>query len=291
MTQPAAVPPVIVATDLTPSSDLAIVRGRAHADATGAPLVVCHVVPDVLRHHPLVPRRDESDAVHATDLLKRAADLVSEQIDRVLGAGAGEYSVAVETGTAPDEIVRLAEQREASMVTVGGKPDLGHVAERVVRYTHASVLVARPGPSTRRILVATDFAEGSLPAMRLARTLIQSVGVEGVLIHVMQVPSSVAPAFLSPLGSVWMPPTKESVDRLKALGKSTLEGLAKEYAFARSEQIDGDPVETLLTRAAEIEAEMILVGSRGHTGLRRLVLGSVAERVVRGARCSVLVAR
>ena len=283
--------PVLVATDLSPSSDPALVRGRAHADATGVPLVVCHVVPDVLRHHPLSPRRNDSDAVRASELVKRAADLVTVQVERVLGPSAGEYRVTVETGMAADEIVRLAESLDASFVVVGGKPELGHVAERVVRYTHVSVLVARPGPSTRKILVATDFAQGSVPAMRLAETLIRTVGVEGTLVHAMDLPSTVAPAFLSPLGSTWMPPTKDSLAALRALGQTTLDGLAKQHGFAHTEQIDGEPADALLARADALQAEMILLGSRGNTGLRRLVLGSVAEKVVRRARCSVLVAR
>jgi len=55
--------------------------------------------------------------------------------------------------------------------------------------------------------------------------------------------------------------------------------------------VDGRAAEVLLSRAAAVEAEVIVLGSRGRSGLRRLLLGGVAERVVRGASCSVLVAR
>ena len=285
--QPSA---VLVATDLTEASDLALKRGRLHADVTRASLIVCHVVPDVFRHHPLAPRRDQDDAVLASDLAKRASDLVNAQVQRVLGDRAGEYRVAVETGSAADEIVRLAEQEGASLVLVGGRPELGRVAERVVRYTHASVLVARPGPATGKALVATDFWPGSLPAIEAGEEL-HRVGVEITLIHAMDVPSSVPPDLLSPLGSTWMTPTKGSMDELRALGMSTLGGLAKQHGFAHFEQVDGRAAEVLLSRAAAVEAEGIVLGSRGRSGLRRLLLGGVAERVVRGASCSVLVAR
>ena len=48
---------------------------------------------------------------------------------------------------------------------------------------------------------------------------------------------------------------------------------------------------TILARAKALDVEMIIMGSRGHTGLTRLVLGSTAEKVVHGAPCSVLIAR
>jgi nucleotide-binding universal stress UspA family protein len=139
--------------------------------------------------------------------------------------------------------------------------------------------------------VGTDFGEGSLPALRMAQTIIRAVKADATLLHVLDLPSSVVPDFLSPLGSTWMPSTKESMDRLRELGTTTLAGLAKQYGFARFEEAEGNPADSLLSRAASLGAEMILLGSRGRTGLRRLVLGSVAETVVRSARCSVLVAR
>jgi nucleotide-binding universal stress UspA family protein len=53
----------------------------------------------------------------------------------------------------------------------------------------------------------------------------------------------------------------------------------------------GKPAEQILQLAAEVEADVICVGSHGHTGLSRLVLGSVSERVLRGADCPVIAAR
>lgn len=282
---------VLVATDLTQGSDLALVRGRAHADATAAALVVCHVLPDVLRHHPLAPRREQSDAVQASEWIRRAADLTTAQIHRVLGEGAGEHQVVVEVGVAADEIVRIAEERRAHLVVVGGAAGLGRVAEKVVRYTHCSVLVARPGPASHKIVVATDFADDSTPALRLAATLVRAVGVDATLLHVFETPSTILPSILSPLGDAWTPPAKGALDELRALGQTTLEGLAAQYGLSRSVQRDGDPAHDLVSYARAAGVEMILVGSRGKSGIKRMLLGSVAERVVREAPCSVMVAR
>ncbi len=289
--------PVLVSTDLTEASDVALVRGHAHALAVGAPLLVCHVVPDVLRNHPLFPQRQEADILKAAELVKQASELVQQQVGRVLRIGADAYTIDVETGVPEDEIVRVAAQHEAQIVVIGGKPRtgvekvLGHVAERVVRYAHVPVLVARPGDRTNRILVATDFTDGGTPAMVLAQTIMKTVGVEGTLLHVMQRPSSILADVAGPLGSPWMPVAKSAVDELEKLGKSTLEGLAKQYGFAKTEQVEGDPAEVITARAKALDVEMVLMGSRGRTGLARLVLGSTAEKVIRGSHCSVLVTR
>jgi nucleotide-binding universal stress UspA family protein len=292
-------PLVLVATDLTTYSEPALVRARAHAEATGGALVVCHVIPDVMRHHPLFASRDANDTVLAGDLVQKAAELVAEQVGRVLRLSVDDYRIIVETGRAEDEIVRISEEEHAWLVVIGAKPRegservLGHVAERVVRYAHCSVLIARAHKSTGKILVATDFTDGSTAALKLGGELATKLGVDGTLLHVVQLPSesSALSAVSSALGSPWIPPTQTAIESLESLGRSTLEGLAKQYGFTHVAQVEGTPAEVIVARAESLDAEMIMMGSRGRTGLARLVLGSTAEKVIRTSNTSVLVAR
>ena len=211
---------VLIATDLTEHAEPALVRGRAHAEAIGADWVVCHVVPDVLRHHPLAPTPSENDLSLVSNLTKRAAELVTDQVGRVLRVSPDDYRVVIETGRAEDEIVRAAEAEGASLIVIGGKPRagtervLGHVAERVVRYSHTSVLVARPCIPTGKVLVATDFTESSLPSVRFGAMLVAKAGVDATLLHVMQRPSIELAQLAVAFGSPTMPPTKETIDQL-----------------------------------------------------------------------------
>ncbi len=292
-------PTTLVATDLTTFSEPALVRGRAHAKATGGALVVCHVIADVMRHHPLFASRDANDTVIVGDLTKKAADLVAEQVGRVLQLSVDDYKIVVETGRAEDEIVRISEEERAAMVVIGARPRegservLGHVAERVVRYAHTSVLIARAHASTGKILVATDFTDGSTAALKLGSELVTNLAVDGTLLHAVQLPSesSALAAVSSALGSPWMAPSQTAIESLETLGRSTLEGLAKQYGFTHVAQVEGAPAEVIVAHAEALNAEMILMGSRGRTGLARLVLGSTAEKVVRTSTMSVLVAR
>jgi nucleotide-binding universal stress UspA family protein len=287
-----------VATDLTEHAEAALVRAGEVARALGAPLVVIHVIPDVLRHHPLAPTRGENDAVLSIELEKKAAELVTEQVSRTLRVAADDYVVRIAIGDAEDEIVRVGEEARARLITVGARPRhgaermLGHVAERVVRYAHTSVMVARAGKQTRRAVVATVLTEGSLPALRFARFLVEKTGVDATLVHVMQLPRTtpLAPA-LSALGSPWVPPSREAVEGLEQLGLTMLASLTEEYGFAGFEQLEGDPAEVLVARARALDADLLVMGSHGRTGLERLVLGSVAEKVIRTSALSVVVVR
>ncbi len=289
--------PVVVATDLTDAACPALVLGRAHASALGAPLVACHVVLDVFRNHPLIPEPAANELMLGTELISRAVQLVGEQVQRVLGTSADEVEVVVETGTPEDEIVRLAEARGSSLVVVGAKPRegaqrvLGHVAERVVRYAPMSVLVARDSEATGKTLVATDFSEGSRDAIRVAASMARNIGARVTLLHVMSATSSALSSALMPLGDAWIPPAKKAMDQLDALGRTTLESVAKEHGFAGWEQVEGDPADVILERAEKLDVDCVVMGSRGRRGLARLVLGSVAEKVIRGSHTSVLVVR
>ena len=281
--------PVLVATDLTEASDPAIARGSAHAQALGVPLVVCHIIPDVLRSHPLQPRTGVNELTLSSDYTKRAAELVTEQMRRVANVSPDEETVIIESGNAEDEIVRIAEDRHASMIVVGTKH--GRTAHRVVRYAHVPVLVARAAPATGKVLVATDFSEPSLAALAFAKRLIEAVKVDATLLHVMPPPSSFVPAFAAPFGTPIVAPPAGVVERLEQLGNETLAGLAKQYGMQHAEQVEGDAQRVIVERANALGAEMIIMSSRGRTGLARLFLGSTAEQVVKDASCSVLVAR
>ncbi len=287
--------PVLVATDLTEHAKPAILRGSAHARAISAPLVVCHVVLDVFRNHPLIPNPAANGLLVESNVIARAAQLASAQVAQVLG-DANAARVIVESGAPDEEIVRIAGREAASLIVVGAKPRvgtervLGHVAERVVRYAEGAVLVARPSNATSKVLVTTDFTEGSLPALRVAQS-ISRAGAEVTLVHVVTSPTSMWSSAFMPLGDTWAPPPKAAIDELDALGRQTLENLAKEYGFAHFEQISGSPADAIVDRAESLGADMVIMGSHGRRGLARLVLGSVAEKVIRGSHCSVLVAR
>jgi nucleotide-binding universal stress UspA family protein len=133
------------------------------------------------------------------------------------------------------------------------------------------------------IVVPFDFSEPAQHALQVAGAF--AADPSQVLVVY-----AIAPLLATEPGVVW-----NTLDEEKAR-KHAAESLASalgEHGCAgfRSEVIIGDPAHVVLTRAKDVDAELIVIPTHGRTGLRRFVMGSVAERVVRLAHCPVLVLR
>lgn len=137
----------------------------------------------------------------------------------------------------------------------------------------------------QRILVPTDFSAHSAATCEFAIELAKKLGSELHLIHVYRPPVEV----LSPY-DMTLPPALDTDGRELAR-----RGLDEELRKVReagvkgeAQLLDGVPDEAIIEAATKLEAELIIMGSRGHTGLVHAVLGSVAERVIRRAPVPVI---
>jgi nucleotide-binding universal stress UspA family protein len=130
------------------------------------------------------------------------------------------------------------------------------------------------------ILHPTDFSERSRHAFGLACSLARDYGARLVLLHVIPTP-------IIGFGEGVIPPEPEEVE---AEGREQLARLQPPGANVRAERrlIEGDPVEVILRVAQEIDASLIVMGTHGRTGLGRILMGSVAEQILRRADCPVL---
>lgn len=133
------------------------------------------------------------------------------------------------------------------------------------------------------LLFATDFSDSATAAVPVARALAQDYGARLVLLHV--VPLETIPS------EVLVMPTDLGAfeQELEALARS-LEGRELKHAIETVVR-EGDPSTEILRVAAETKSDLIVMGSHGRSGLRRLLLGSVAEMVMRQAPCPVLVVK
>jgi nucleotide-binding universal stress UspA family protein len=137
----------------------------------------------------------------------------------------------------------------------------------------------------RRVLVAIDFSPPSRAALAFAASLIRKFGAELHLAHVVAADFPLASLVALPL----IVPEIEVERRVRSRLK---EFAAREVLPVRQENIhavQGRPFEEICRLARELEIDLVVTGTRGQTGLKHLVLGSTAERVVRHAPCPVLV--
>lgn len=137
------------------------------------------------------------------------------------------------------------------------------------------------------ILHATDFSEPADHAFRLACSLARDHGAKLVILHVFAPPYPVVGEM------IYVPPmpSPEGADEYQRSElRSKLEQMKAAHANLDIEcRLDvGNVALAILDTAQQMPADLIVLGTHGRTGLGRLLMGSVAEEVVRKASCSVL---
>jgi len=149
----------------------------------------------------------------------------------------------------------------------------------------------------KKILVPVDFSDGAQSALALAATMARTFGASIELLHVWQPPP------LIPLAMVIIPSAPEAEPmpvNMEELARSTAGAQMKDLATrlheegvkeVRSRVGIGNPAHEIVDLAELGHFDLIVMGTHGRTGFAHAVLGSVAEKVVRRAKCPVLTAR
>lgn len=237
-----------------------------------------------------------------------AAAIEQAAVERLAEAAAalGERGIAVETflglGTPAQVILERAEATAAEMIAVGSRGlsglrhvVLGSTAQRVVQGAPCPVLAVHPGDlgrhrPIRSILVPTDFSHDAEVAIHTALRLLAPLGRDArlTLIH----------AFNLPVEYTAYGPIPTSVHYLRDTGldaerrlQEAVDGLGREGLTVDWVAHEGDPAGVIAAEAEARGVDLIAMGTHGRSGLRHLLLGSTAERVVQHATCPVLTIR
>jgi nucleotide-binding universal stress UspA family protein len=147
--------------------------------------------------------------------------------------------------------------------------------------------------NVKKILSPIDFSEYSMAAMLGAWDLAKDVGAELHLLHVVAPHHSLIPEVLA-----------QDVERTAEMAREAamVEQAEEELARIKKQQLDGSrkvitsavagpPVLKILDYARDNEINLIMLSTHGRTGFEKMLIGSVAEKLVRNAPCSVLVFR
>jgi nucleotide-binding universal stress UspA family protein len=243
---------------------------------------------------------------YLADLLKTASSQLTDFKDRAERRGIA-VTTRVATGIPSEEVIAAARAEDSDLIVVGtrGKTGLAHVllgstAERVIRGSPCPVLTVRmeqadaeqkegtPSmPVTlERILVPVDFSDCSLDALAYAAVVAQQAKASLMLLHVLE-PVSYGLDF--DLGHF------RSREDVRASWTKRLEELASSY---RRPQMPvefrlrgGFPADSILDSAQTLPCDLIVMGTHGRRGISHTISGSVAEAVLRKARCPVIAVR
>lgn len=139
----------------------------------------------------------------------------------------------------------------------------------------------------KKICCAVDFGDPSRVALEQAAALAQRFAAELTLVHVLALPPpSVSEVLVTTTSTVTDEQARHEEEML-ARWRTDAEALARRPVQARL--LPGDPAAEVLRIVREERCDLVVVGTHGRTGLPRLVLGSVAERIARRSPCPVLV--
>jgi nucleotide-binding universal stress UspA family protein len=283
---------ILVPVDYSAPSEAALAFARLTARMFDSHLHVLHVLDPIFLRAVVANLQDRRAAA-----LKRLHDHLNDEDHQRFHA-----VTAIEESSVPaDEIERYAKRHDIDLIVMGTHGHrgvahalLGSVAERVVRVAPCPVITVRepqaPGDTglqpPARILVPTDFSPPSDRALEHAQALARKSGASIHLLHVLE--DLVDTASFGT--EVFVPDSPEvRAARLQA---------ARERLAARTAVGAGDPrvttevvvgagARTIVRYAAEQHFDLIVMGTHGRTGLAHLLMGSVAEGVVRTANCPV----
>jgi len=213
-----------------------------------------------------------------------------------------EVTAVVRIGQPAHQILEEANEFDASLVALGSRGlnrleafMLGSVSESVTRHAGQPVLLARaPKHGLRRAILAVDDSEPARSAVEFAGQLPLPPETQVVVAHVVKpyhAPAGFAPTNALVFDKLDTGLWQERLRHAECLVAGIHSRMAAAGKRANSCVREGDPAAELSKLASESEADLIIAGARGVSLVHAVLLGSVADRLLRRAHCSVLIVR
>jgi nucleotide-binding universal stress UspA family protein len=274
---------ILLATDLLPASEEAAKTAVRLATKSGARISVLHVAEALIPWEAAIQ-----------EMRNRAEPIVQQCVEWLGRQGAQVADSQIVLGPPADTIVQKAGELNADLIVIGAgklsryeRFSAGPVAATVIEHAHAPVLAVRGGApecAFQTILCAVDQSEPAARGLRNAARLARLFG--GRLVVVTVVPAVTVEAAAALSQSV---DEQEKFQALwqgefsKLLEDSALEGLdvTKELRY-------GPPHQQIFSAAQEHQADLIVMGATGRSGLARVLVGSTTRRVLENLPCSLL---
>lgn len=276
---------LLATTDFSTRSELAVKRAALLRDQFRSALQLLHVVDD------------DQPADVVDQETRQATSILQTMAARLPGDSGGETATLVKAGDPFQAIVQVATDNEADLIAMGPHRRrilrdvfVGTTIERVMRTGHHPVLMVNTEPKGpyRRIGVATDISEASSNALATARSLGLLDGAHVSLIHAFE-----------PLAKGMMIYANVERERIEEyVAQEASETRRKLADFADKIQLaglhydirlaEGPTMRTIKEFVDREKPDLLVIGTRGLSGVKRILLGSVADAVLRGIECDIL---
>ena len=290
---------IIVGYNFQPASDIAARAAVELATRCDAQVRLVHVIESMSIYqrlsHPLTSPYDTAD------LVERAGDRLRTEL-KTSAYDAVQTDYEVRSGKPFVELIHARRAWQADLIVVGCRQDgslspLGTTSEYVVRKAMAPVWVAHKPVANgiKTILAPTDFSACAAKAAEEAIVLARHFSARLIFIHAKEPRFSTGypydPLFAAPPTM----PTFRPEDIDAAIEYEWQEFVSKlplpsPLGWERH-SVDGHASEVIITAAEQYGADLLVMGTHGRSGLSQMLLGSVAEAIIRRSPCSVLTVR
>ncbi|HEX7075218.1 MAG TPA: universal stress protein [Hyphomicrobiaceae bacterium] len=270
---------ILLATDLDPRSDRALDRAALLAGEFSAELFVAHVLEDI---------PDGEDEIPSWRRPPSLVEVARRQLLRQVGAVAQKATILIEQGEPAKAILAAAEREGCDLIVTGvakeelfGRSSLGATVDGILRGTGVPVLVVKSRASNpyRQIVVATDFSRYSRHALDTAAAFFPDRPL--TLFHAYDAPMSLLSSDPDAYRQEWEEAArKECANFLRDSSHD-----ADQYiAFGAPDVVMHDYV-------LEKGVDLVVLGTRGRSGIGEFFLGSVAKSIVLAVPCDALLVR
>ncbi len=280
---------ILLPLDFGPGSDCVVAAAIGVAKAFDSEVHLLYVLPKLDGASP-----DVQELIQMAR--QEAANRLAEVRVRLEHAGVHAMEGTVVAGTPFDQIARHSEEIDANVVIVGPRSAAGvegrgssTTTERLCRKSSKPVWIVNAGSGVgpESMLCPVDCSLPSRRALRNAIHLARRFDAKLFILHVV-------PPMAELLGII--PSVKQGMERKHVQSEtSRFEGFLGEFDFhgVRYEKVvrEGTPADSIIDSASEFAADLIIMGSVGRTGVSRILLGSVASKVVRNLPCSTVVVK
>jgi nucleotide-binding universal stress UspA family protein len=270
---PAKLERLLVCTDASPDSQGALAGAMALAQSCGSKIYLLQVLefnPEFEAQAPdLVAQREAAVHEHLEACKAQAENLDIPVETRVRRSEAAYAGIVAEAGKIQPELIIMGRRGRSRLFRLM----MGNVTARVIGHSPFNVLVVPKGVPLefRKILIASDGSPHSYAAWDEALYITKRVGSDLMALSVAREESELETA-------------RAIVARLKT--EADYQNVSLETLV-----LQGRPYEAIIQAAREKQADMIVMGALGMTGLTSLLMGSVTERVIAQSPCAVMVVK
>jgi nucleotide-binding universal stress UspA family protein len=249
----------------------------------------------------LLRSRDSEQSERQERQREQAVELVESAI-RELGNTELELKRLVRWGNTAEEILKAAAEEEVSLILIGAKGltgssqfTIGSVAQKVIRYTTANVLMVRKETTAiSRVLIAVDGSKYS----EIATQFLLQLPLPDSEIMLVAAVQSYSEA-LSKIPTLDLRTNPELISILRDGEEKAAQDIITRFSTQLSQAgyrvsssiMHGGAAESILKVAKENSPDLIVIGAKGLTGIKSFLLGNVAEKVAASSECSVLICR